>query len=118
MRNANSRRNPPRFAAIAKENIVAVVVSLIRLIIEIPGNVSLKDKRQVVSSLKEKIRRRYRVAVAEVDLQESLTFAELGAAYVSNSRELGEQVMNRILRFVEDNVPGRVGDVQIVSEFY
>ena len=95
-----------------------MVVSLIRLIIEIPGSLSLKDKRQVVSSLKDKIRRRYRVSIAEVDLQESLTFAELGAAYVSNSRELGEQVMNKILRFVEDNVPGRVGDVQILSEFY
>ena len=95
-----------------------MVVSLIRVIIEVPGSSSLKDKRQVVSSLKDRIRRRFRVSVAEVDLQDSLTFAEIGAAYVSNSRELGEQVMNRVLRFVEDNVPGRVGDVQIRSEFY
>jgi uncharacterized protein YlxP (DUF503 family) len=82
-----------------------MVVSLIRVIIELPGSASLKDKRQVVSSLKEKIRNRFRVAIAEVDLQESLTFAELGAAYVSNSRKLGEQVMNRILHFVENNGP-------------
>lgn len=95
-----------------------MVVSLIRLIIEIPGCMSLKDKRRIVLSLKDKIRRRFHVSIAEVDLQESLTFAELGAAYVSNSRELGERVMNRILRFVEDNVPGRVGDVQVLSEFY
>ncbi len=57
-------------------------------------------------------------AIAEVDLQESHTFAELGAAYVSNSRKLGEQVMNRILHFVESNIPGRVSDAQILSEFY
>ncbi len=95
-----------------------MVVSLIRVIIELPGSSSLKDKRQVVSSLKEKIRLRFRVAIAEVDLQESHTFAELGAAYVSNSRKLGEQVMNRILHFVESNIPGRVSDAQILSEFY
>ena len=95
-----------------------MVVSLIRVIIELPGSASLKDKRQVVSSLKEKIRNRFRVAIAEVDLQESLTFAELGAAYVSNSRKLGEQVMNRILHFVENNVPGRVSDARILSEHY
>jgi uncharacterized protein len=95
-----------------------MVVSLIRVIIEIPGSASLKDKRQVVMSLKDKIRRRFRVSIAEVDLQDSHTFAELGAAYVSNSRQLGEQVMNKILRFVEDKVPGRVSDAQILSEFY
>jgi uncharacterized protein YlxP (DUF503 family) len=114
---SGARRGGKRLSRAQSED-AAVTVSLIRLIIEIPGSLSLKDKRQVVSSLKDKIRRRYRVSVAEVDLQESLTFAELGAAYVSNSRELGEQVMNRILRFVEDNIPGRVSDVQILSERY
>ena len=95
-----------------------MVVSLIRIILELPGVASLKDKRRIVRSLKDRIRIRFKVSVAEVDLQNSLTFAELGAAYVCNSKQLGESVMQKILSFVEDNLPGRVSDAQITSEYY
>ena len=95
-----------------------MVVSLIRIIIEIPGITSLKEKRRIVKSLKDRVRGKFRVAIAEVDLQESHCFAELGAAYVSNSRQLGESVMNKVLDFVEDNLPGRVSSSHIISERY
>ena len=95
-----------------------MVVSLIRIIIEIPGLASLKEKRRIVKSLKDRVRGKFRVSIAEVDLQESHSFAELGAAYVSNSRKLGESVMNKVLDFVEDNIPGRVTHSHIISERY
>jgi hypothetical protein len=53
-----------------------------------------------------------------VDLHNSLTFAQLGAAVVTNSRTHGEQVMNRVLEFVETEALGRVQDVQIHTENY
>ena len=93
-----------------------MIVSMIQLIIELPDIGSIKDKRRMVKSLKEKLIRRYRVSVAEVDLQESLTFTQLGGAVVSNSREYGEQVMQKMLHFVEEECLGRIQDVQILSE--
>ena len=95
-----------------------MVVSLIRLIIELPPLGSIKEKRRIVKSLIDRIRLKYRVSVAEVDLHESLTFAEIGAAFVSNSRRLGESVMNKVLSYVEDNCEGRVSDASIMSERY
>ena len=95
-----------------------MVVSLLHLLIELPDLGSLKEKRRIVKSLIDRSRMKYRISIAEVDLQESLTFTELGAAYVSNSRRLGESVMNKDLRFVEENCDGRVQDAEITSERY
>jgi uncharacterized protein YlxP (DUF503 family) len=95
-----------------------VVVSLIRLIIELPPLGSIKEKRRIVKSLIDRVRVKFRVSIAEVDLHESLTFAEIGAAFVSNSRRLGESVMNKVLGYVEDNCEGRVSDASIMSERY
>jgi uncharacterized protein len=91
---------------------------MIQLIIELPEMYSKKDKRRIVNSLKQKIQNRYKVSAAEIDLHESLKFTQIGAALVSNSRQHGERVMQKILTFVEDDVPGRVQDVQIYSEFF
>ncbi|MFP4382625.1 MAG: DUF503 domain-containing protein [Spirochaetia bacterium] len=91
---------------------------MIQLIIELPDMSSIKDKRRVVKSLKERLQRKYKVSIAEVDCQNSLTFSHLGAALVSNSKQHGEMVMHKILKFVEDQVPGRIQDIQIYSERY
>jgi len=83
---------------------------------EIPDCSSLKDKRKVIKSMKDRVRRKFQVSIAEVDLQDSLSFGQLGAALVSNSKSHGEEVMNKILKFIEDELPGRIHDVSIHSE--
>jgi uncharacterized protein len=95
-----------------------MVVSMLALVIEIPESASLKDKRRVVSSVKQRLRTKFRVSCAEVDLLDSLAFAEIGAALVSNSREFGEGVMHKALALVEGEFGLRVHDAQIHSEVY
>lgn len=95
-----------------------MIVSMIQLVVEMPGVTSIKEKRQIVNSFKDKLIRRFKVSAAEVDLQESQAYAQLGAALVSNSTAYGESVMQKILRFAEDEIPGRLHDVSIHSESY
>ncbi len=95
-----------------------MIVSMIQLVLEMPGVTSIKEKRRVVKSLKERLIRRFRVSAAEVDLHESLSFAQIGAAVVTNSRTHGESIMHKILAFVEDEALGRVQDVEIHTENY
>jgi uncharacterized protein YlxP (DUF503 family) len=95
-----------------------MVVSMLNLIIEIPESSSLKDKRRVVSSIKERLRTKFRVSCAEVDLLDSLAFAEIGAALVSNSKEFGESVMHKALAVAEDEFGLRVHTADIHSEVY
>jgi uncharacterized protein YlxP (DUF503 family) len=93
-----------------------MIVSMIQIIFEIPDVQSIKEKRRIILSMKDKIRRRFQMSVAEVDLQDSLSFAQIGGALVSNSKVHGESVMNKVLAFVEDEVPVRIHDVKIHSE--
>ena len=95
-----------------------MVVSMLDLIVELPESTSLKDKRRVVSSVKERLRIKFRVSCAEVDLLDSLSFAEIGAALVSNSREFGESVMHKALAVAEDEFGLRVHNAEIHSEMY
>jgi uncharacterized protein YlxP (DUF503 family) len=95
-----------------------MVVTMIQIIFELPESTSLKDKRSVVSAAKERIRRKFRISCAEIDLLDSLRFAQLGGALVSNSRVFGEKVMNGVLAFVENDLALKVHDSQIHTEFY
>ncbi|HUW69026.1 MAG TPA: DUF503 domain-containing protein [bacterium] len=89
---------------------------MLQIIIEIPESGSLKDKRRIVKSIKDRLRIRFHVSCAETDLQESLRFAQLGAAIVSNSAEFGESVMRKALTVVEGEFSLRIHDSAIASE--
>jgi uncharacterized protein YlxP (DUF503 family) len=93
-----------------------MVVSMIQILFEIPRPESIKDKRRIVKSLIEKLRRRFHLSAAEVDLQDSLAFAQLGAVLVSNSRIFGESVLNKAFKMVENETAVRIQDVKIYSE--
>ena len=95
-----------------------MVVSMIQFRIELPPIESIKDKRRIVVSLKEKLANKFHLSVAEVDLQDSLSYAQIGAALVSNSRTFGETVMNKALAFVENNCEGVLQETEVFSETY
>jgi uncharacterized protein YlxP (DUF503 family) len=91
---------------------------MLQCIIEIPESSSIKDKRRIVHSLREKLRRTFNISAAEVDLADSLGFAHIGGALVSNSREFGEKVLQKAVLMIEKEVPGCLQDVQIHSESF
>ncbi|MCL2192487.1 MAG: DUF503 domain-containing protein [Treponema sp.] len=95
-----------------------MVVSMMQVVFEIPDIDSIKEKRRIVSSVKEKLRRRFHLSAAEVDLQDSLTFAQIGGAIVSNSRVFGESVLRKAFAMIENETPVRIQDMSIHSEEY
>jgi uncharacterized protein YlxP (DUF503 family) len=93
-----------------------MIVSMIQLIFEIPDVDSIKEKRRVIRSIKDKLHRRFHMSAAEVDLQDSLSFAQIGGALVSNSKTFGETVMQKAFEMIEREVPVRIQDMSIHSE--
>jgi uncharacterized protein YlxP (DUF503 family) len=93
-----------------------MIVSMIQVIFQIPDVDSIKAKRQILRSIKEKLQRRFHLSAAEVDLQDSLSFAHIGAALVSNSRTFGESVLQKAFTMIENETPVRIQDVSIHSE--
>ena len=95
-----------------------MVVSMLQFRIELPPLESIKDKRRIVVSLKEKLANKFHLSVAEVGDLDSLHFAHLGAALVSNSKTFGESVMQKALAFAEHNCEGALVDAEVMSETY
>lgn len=89
---------------------------MLQAIIQLEGITSLKEKRRVVNSIKQRLRNKFYVSAAEVDLHDSLQFAQIGAALVSNDKHHGQRVMQKITLFLEDQVPGVLHAVEIHSE--
>ena len=93
-----------------------MIVSMIQIIFEIPDAVNIKEKRRVVKSVLEKMRRRFHLTAAEVDLQDSLAFAQIGGALVSNSKTFGETVLQKAFDLIEKETFVRIQDMKIYSE--
>ncbi len=62
----------------------------------VEGSQSLKDKRQVVKSLKDRLRSRFNVAVAEIDGMNTWQWSVVAAATVSADRSYCEQTLRRV----------------------
>jgi uncharacterized protein YlxP (DUF503 family) len=62
-------------------------VAALTLELSIPHSRSLKDRRQVVRSLKDKLRQGFNVSVAELDESVTWQSATVGVAAVSSSRD-------------------------------
>jgi uncharacterized protein YlxP (DUF503 family) len=76
--------------------------------LHLPDVESLKGKRHVLKGLKQKVRARFEVAVAEVDHQDMWQRATLAVAYVSDDSRHANEVVSKALDFIEANVEGLV----------
>ena len=78
-----------------------MIVGPLLLELRLPGNHSLKGKRQVVKSLIARLHNRYSVAAAEVDQNDRWQVAVIGVACVSNSAPHAREILDNVVEFVE-----------------
>jgi uncharacterized protein YlxP (DUF503 family) len=87
-----------------------MIVGLCTIELFLPGSQSLKDKRQVLLSLKVRLREKFNLSVAEVDGQDLWQKAILGLACVANEGRYVNQVLDQAL-----NVIRAVPTVEVVQ---
>jgi len=91
-------------------------VGVLQVDFRIPGSDSLKAKRKVVSSLKDRIRARFPVAVAEVGHQELTGRGLIGVAAVGGNGGLVQRALDETLRLIESDM--RILIVDVVRDSY
>ncbi|PYX10578.1 MAG: DUF503 domain-containing protein [Acidobacteria bacterium] len=74
------------------------MIAFLTLELRIEHAQSLKDKRQVVRSLKDRLRVQFNVAVAELDSNGLWNRATLGVVSVSDSRDYLDGLMKNVER--------------------
>jgi hypothetical protein len=80
-----------------------MIVGVCTIELHLPGVGSLKGKRQILLSLKERIKNTYNVSIAEVDGNDLWQRAVLGVACVANDGRRVNQVLDTVLNAVRGN---------------
>jgi len=93
--------------------VSAARVALGTVELHLPDVLSLKGKRHVLKGLKEKVRARFEVAVAEVDHHDVWQRATLAVACVSHDSRHANEVVSKAMDFIEGNVDGYVSDISV-----
>jgi len=87
-----------------------VVVGIVTWELHLNGCQSLKDKRQILASLKDRLHNRFNVSVAETEHQDLWQRAELTCCVVAESRRHAEDVLRSADRLVAEEPLARVID--------
>ncbi len=89
-----------------------MVVGILRLAFHIPESGSLKSKRRVLKSLKDRLRSAFNVSVAEVDSHDLWQRADVAVALVATDRLFADQQLQTILGKIETWHLAELIDVQ------
>ena len=87
-----------------------MVIGVLQFELVIDASRSLKDKRRVVKSVKDRLHRDHLVSVAEIGALEVWNVARLGLAFVSNDAGYVNMVLDRILQKLRTLRNARLGD--------
>ena len=77
-----------------------MIVGILQMQVSVFDAMSLKDKRRVLKSLKERIKNRYNVSIAEVGHNDTMRTSILGVAVVANEGRFVNSVLSEVVDFV------------------
>ena len=87
-------------------------VSLCQVDLMLPDSSSLKEKRMCLSKIKQRLRNKFNVSVAEVDQNELWQRSTIGIALIANKRGFAEQQIQKVVDFIETQDYVTVLDIQ------
>jgi len=90
-----------------------MTVGVLQIELEIPDSFSLKDKRRVIQSLKDRIAHAHNVSVAEVGALDEHRRSILGFAMVGNDTRYVESALSKLVDLVRAVPQVTLNDYQI-----
>jgi uncharacterized protein len=95
-----------------------MTVGIARLTLFVPDSRSLKDKRMVLRRVKDRVRNKFNVAIAEVEDNDVWQRAVIGLAVVGNDGRFVGSALDEVIRFVREQaeVTNAEREVQTFSD--
>lgn len=87
-----------------------MTIGLLKIELHIPDSSSLKEKRMVIKSLKDKLRRQFNIAITETDNHDKWQMANLGIATISTETRHANQILSGVVKFIEE-----LKEVQVIK---
>ena len=92
---------------------MAMTIGVLQIELEIPEAQSLKDKRSVVKSLKDRIGAKHNVSIAEVGALDEHQRSLIAMAMVANDRRFVESALSKLVDFVRTVPQANLLDYQL-----
>ena len=89
-----------------------MVVGTCTISLHIPESGSLKSKRWVLRRIKDRVRNKFNVSIAEIDDFDLWQRATLGVAVVSKDGRFANQVISKVIDLVQSDGNAQVIDIQ------
>jgi len=85
-----------------------MIIGYLSLEIYLPYSHSLKEKRKRLSAIKDRMRKKYNVALAELDYQDKWQLAKIGIVTLNNQKKMVEKILHKIIAEAESLIDGEI----------
>lgn len=85
-----------------------MVIGLLTLEIYIPYSHSLKEKRKTLNKLRDRLKKKYNIAFAELDYQNKWQRSIIGLVTLNTQKQIIEKVFQKIIQEAEENIDGEI----------
>ena len=93
-----------------------MVIGVMQLEFHVPAAHSLKDKRSVIKSVKDQLRGRFNIAVAELDPNDTWQRATVGVSTVGNDRAYVTGLLDHVTEWIRQT---RLVDlIRVETEYF
>ncbi len=93
--------------------MINMIVGVVRFELHLPEVGSLKDKRKILLSVKDRIKNKFNVSVAELEDNDLWQKSVIGAAVISNDKTHANAVLSKVIDLVENRPEVVVTDIQM-----
>ena len=93
-----------------------MVVGTLAIRLVIPGAHSLKEKRSVLKSAKDRLRNNFNVSVSEIDAHDIWQTAALGVAMVGSDKQYVNAVLSKVIDYLRGSRQMQLVDYEL--EFF
>jgi len=88
-------------------------IGVCRIELFISSSFSLKDKRRIMNSVKQRLRNRFNVSVIEIPIDAQWKRGSLGISCVGLDERSVQSLMDQVVRFMEDDDRFEVSELTV-----
>ena len=85
-----------------------MIIGYLSLEIYLPYSHSLKEKRKRLSAIKDRLKKKYNVALAELDYQDKWQRSKIGVVTLNSQKTMVEKVLQKILAEADSLIDGEI----------
>jgi uncharacterized protein YlxP (DUF503 family) len=85
-----------------------MIIGLLTLEIYIPYSHSLKEKRKTLNKIKDRLKKKFNVAFAELDFLNKWQRSKIGLVTLNTQKRMIEKIFQKIIREIEENIEGEI----------